>query len=369
MGEWVLDMKQLKAGIYCLCLLLGLCGAPLCTALLCAAPLCAEERPALEIAPLTQAHMDLLFDSLRSSSVLALPALKSSQEVDPNISGVWSGSKTKVSLSMSEVTLRFRRKVDELVAAAQTGKDLTHELLESFDVVVKATPYRVELRHSHAESAYDSEGLWVPAQSTKPKTLAPFISGQKDSGVYIAVLPIANRDSEWAAYVCPRKTTQERGRAAVRLSPSMYELFEAKVSVAAEADVRMSTAGQEGKVKVSLDLSKDLPPSSLAEDESVSTAPRALFKYKPEAPSDFFRFKPQNNVQQGALVMVEMHNKAGYVRRQFFSRYLYIHKTEEQTGFPVFVGSKRATTDTGECYVVVEQASSWTEYDKKPATF
>jgi hypothetical protein len=330
----------------------------------CPGWLCAEGRPALEIAPLTQAHKDILVDSLRSSSVLVLPPVETSQVVDSKISGIWAGSKVKVSLSMGEVTLRFRRKVEELIAATEAGQDLTRDSLESFELVVNALPYRMELRHSNPESSYDAQGVWAPLESRKPQTLVPFIPGQKNSGVYVGVLPTAKRNDQWAVFVCPRKTTLDRKTGAVGLAPSIYELFEAKLNVSAEAEAVMSTGGQEGRIKASLDLSKDLPPSSSVEDESVSAVPRALIKYKPQNPFDFFRFKPHTDVQQGVLVTVEMQNKVGYVRKQRFARYLYIHRTEEPTGVPVFLGKSRAISDTGECYVVAEQATSWTTYDK-----
>ena len=324
----------------------------------------ADDRPALEIAPLTQVHKDILVDSLRSSALLELPPVETSQVVSSKVSGIWAGSKVNVSLSMSEVTLRFRRKVDELIAATEAGQDLTRESLESFEFVVRALPHRIELRHSAPENFRDAQGVWIPLDSRRPQTVVPFISGQKNSGVYIAVLPTAKREDQWGVFVCPRKTTQDRKTGAVGLAPSIYELFEAKVGVAAEVGAVMSTGGQEGRIKASLDLSKDLPPSGSVEDESLSAAPRALVKYKPQYPFDFFRFKPHTDVQQGALVTVEMQNKAGYVRTQRFSRYLYIHRSEEQTGVPVYLGKTRAHTDAGECYVLAEQASSWTTYDK-----
>jgi hypothetical protein len=328
-----------------------------------------EERPALEIAPLTQLQEDILFDSLRSDAVLALPALKTSQVVDPNIAGVWAGSKTSVVMKMSEVTLRFRRKVEELVAAAQTGKDLTNELLESFELVLRAQAERIELRHSHSERQYDSQGVWVPIRSRHPKTLVPFIPGKKGSGVYVAVLQTEDRDNNWGVFVCPRGVSREGTKKALHLNPSYYELFEAKVGMEVDAEVRRSTSGQPGRVKVTLDLSSGLPPSRVATDESISALPRGLVKYKPKLAFDFFKFKPNTSVQQGALVTAELHNKAGYLRRQFFSRYLYLHRTQEQTGVPVFLIEGRAVNDTGECYVVVEQANSWMEYDKVPASF
>jgi hypothetical protein len=331
---------------------------------ICTGSLCAEEPHALDIAPLTQAQNDILVDSLRSSAVLALPPLETSQVVDPNISGIWAGSKVNVSLSLGEVSLRFRRKVDELVAATQAGQDLTRESLESLELVVHAKPYRMELRHSNPESVSDAQGVWVPLETHRPQTVVPFIAGQKNSGLYVAVLPTAKRIDQWAVFVCPRKVTFERKTGALGLSPSVYELFEAKVSAAAEAEAVMSTGGQEGRMKVSLHVSKDLPPSSATEDEAVSAVPRVQIKYKPQSPFDFFRFKPHTDVQQGILLMLEMQNKVGYVRKQHFSRYLYIHRTEEQTGVPVFYGNKRATADTGECYVLVEQANSWASYDK-----
>ncbi len=324
----------------------------------------AQEQPALEITPLTQAQNDILLDSLRSSAVLELPPSHVSQVVDPNISGMWAGSKTVASLSMGEVTLRFRRKLDELLAATQIGQDLARESLESFELVVNALSYRMELQHSHPASPQDAKGIWVPLDSRKQQTLVPFISGQKNSGVYVGVLPTESRDNQWAVFVCPRKTTVERKSGAIVLGPSLYELFEAKVSVAAQAEAVMSTGGQEGSIKAVLSLSKDLPPSSTFEDESISAAPRVLIKYKPESPFDYFRFKPHMHVQQGASVAIEMQNKVGYRRKQYFSRYLYLHRTEEPTGVPVFVGNKRAASDTGECYVVVEQANSWATYDK-----
>jgi hypothetical protein len=97
--------------------------------------------------------------------------------------------------------------------------------------------------------------------------------------------------------------------------------------------------------------------------------PSASIEYAPATTFDSFRFAPFNDVQQGIVTLVEMQNKAGYIRRQFFTHQRMIHKTEEPSAVSLVIKGHRVSNDIGECYIIIEQKYSWTTYDKQPPTF
>lgn len=337
-------------------------------------PVQAEESGIAEIPPLSQEQVDLLFDSLRANTWLRLPPGKVSQQVDPNLAGLWAGSKVNVSTDIDPIVLRFRRKVEALVGAAQQGSNLTEETLESFDITITARAGRTEelgvlrIRHSHPGSPKEAEGVAVSARPNEPQTLVPFMYGRLETSIYAAILPFERINEQWGVFICPRRLERTRD-GAFALTPSVYELYEVKLTGRASADATMSTGGQPGRVAINFSRSKELPPSSLTEDHSVSALPRAFITYKPTEPFDFFRFKPLRSIQQGLIVSVTMQSKIGYVRKKSFARAVYVHLVEEPMGVPVFVEKRRAVTDNGECYIVFEQDYSWMEYDKQTPNF
>ena len=332
--------------------------------LCCISAAFADEEGIIEPPALSQHQVDLLFDSLRSSSDLKFPPLHTSQSVDPNIVGIWAGSRSIIESSVGPVVLRFRRRVEELVAAAKSGSSLGSETLESFDLTIKTDPYLVSLAHSHPENAYDAKGLKIPYRGPERQTVAPFIPGFRNSGMYVAVLATQEDQDNWGVFVCPRTVGRDPKRGLV-FKPSMYELSEVKVEIKARADIEMSTAGAEGLVRVFLARSKDLPPTAIVKDEVKSTRPWIQLEYRPKGPFDFFRFKPHSDVQESLQFAVRMENKVGYIRDQFFSRTIYFHKTDEPMGVPVFYGRTRPAADNGECYIVAYHGYSWAEYGRK----
>jgi len=328
----------------------------------------AEKTSVIEVPPLSSSQIDLLFDSLRSSTPLRLVASDVAPAVDPNVSGIWAGSKVSITSAVNEVVLRFRRKIEKLVAAAQGVGAMSAQTLESFDLTVRITERQTRLSHSHPASEADARGLSIDFFQLKPQTVAPFIPGVKGSGAYVAVLPTSNSSEQWGVFVCPRDVRSDPKRGLV-FDPSVYELSEVKVRVVGRVEAQMSTAGNEGQMRTSVALSRDLPPSSLVSDEVKSARPWLQLEYRPKTDFEFFRFKPHSDVQQVLSFYVQMHNRAGHIRNQVFKRIVYVHRTEDPIGIPVFYGRTRPATDNGECYIVANHAYSRIEYDKRPVDF
>ena len=329
-----------------------------------------KEQLRMTLPPLTDEQVDLFLDSLRSSIPLRFPPPHESQRVDSNISGLFAGSQVKISTDISRIVLRFRRRTEDLLAAANTQDYDPNTLLESFDVTINLSDSWLELQHSNPELRRDFDGFRIRLDRKMKESMSPFVRGQKESAVYYGIPPYSDASELFGILVCPRRVTKATlagGLSGVALLPSPYELSEVMIMPDAKAEAVMSTAGQLGKTGTYLELTDALPPSRFFEDVSISSMPRAGTYYKPISPIDFFRYAPANAVQQGILMRVEMTNKAGYQRVQRFGEGVFIRKFQEPPPINVVADGKRVASDNGDCYIVVDHRYSWVTYEKLPS--
>ena len=322
-------------------------------------------------APATVEQVDQFIDSIRSHVALDTPPQNVSQNIDGAIAGLWAGSKVKVDSMLGPLVLRFRPKTQALLELGDAGDVSGSALLESFEITLTPEEERLRIEHSHVADRRDAGGFYARIDRLKDPTRLAFVEGQKDSGFYMAVPIARNPITNWGIFICPRRFVGQdaKNNLGIELKPSSYELSEAFFKLDLNAQATMATAGQKGRVTVEALISPGLPPAKVGRDEAVSTLPAAGVSYLPSMPFDFFRFAPFKDVQQGVVTLVEMQNKAGYIRRQYFSHQRMIHKTEEPTPVNLVVRRRQLTNDSGECYVIIEQRYSWMTYDKKPPTF
>lgn len=343
-------------------------------AVILVAPLRAQSEDAQDplFAPLGVPQIDDFIDAIRSNVRLNTPPQHVTQAVDGDIAGIWAGSKSKVESLFGDLTLRFRPKTEALLSSGSPGEPAGSKFLDWFDLKVSVQEGRMFIEHSAVAGRRDAARLVTRFDREKDPTRLAFIPGQKGSGVYIAV-PIAKSPAtNWGIFVCPREASGlEKGGSGTgfELSPSSYELSEASFSAQASADGTMATSGPKGRIKVVMNVSKGLPQPKVPVDEAVSILPNARVLYVPDTAFDFYRVAPFSDVQQGIVSMIEMQNRAGYIRRQFFSHQRLIHKSDEPTPVKLVVNRRQLTNDRGECYIVIEQSYSWMEYDKQPASF
>jgi hypothetical protein len=323
--------------------------------------------------PLTQDQYDTFLDSLRSRTPLKFPPHKASQKVDSATAGVWAGSKEKVESIGSKIVLRFRRKTAELVSPSMTGGVAGDQLLESWDLFLDLKEGWLFIKHGSPARAQDIDGLRAKVDTTKFGTRTPFIRGARDANLYMAIPPYEDYTTTWGLLVCPRRLVRESaselGVPEYVLGPSPYELSEASFDFQMRGDGLMSTAGQEGRTAMWLQTSSNLPRGAYNFDESVSSMPKVSVYYKPREAVDFFRFAPYDEIQEGALLTSQMHNRAGYLRRHMFAHVFHVKKMIEPSPVKVVAEGKKVVRDEGECYVVLMNKYSWMEYAKKVATF
>lgn len=321
--------------------------------------------------PLTVDQLDQFIDSVRSSVHLNTPRQHESQIVDSTTSGLWAGSKTKVNSTLGALTLTFRPKMQALLDLANAGDSTGSALLESFEITVRPEPERLFVKHSNVLDRHDQSGFYARLDRLKGATPLSFVGGQKQSGVYFAIPVPTDPSSNWGLFICPRHVgdIHYTGGKGIELTQSSYELSEAAFTLSADASGIPATAGQRGRAKVQMFVSAGLPQPKVPVDEAVSTMPSALIEYSPATPFDSFRFAPFSDVQQGIVTLVEMQNKAGYIRRQFFAHQRMIHKTDEPSPVSLVIKRQRVSNDIGECYIIIEQKYSWSTYDKQPASF
>lgn len=321
--------------------------------------------------PLSADQLDQFIDSVRSSVHLDTPKQHQSQLVDATTSGLWAGSKTKVNSTLGALKLTFRPKMQALLDLANAGDSTGSALLESFEITIRPEPERLFVKHSDVLDRHDQSGFYARLDRLKGATPLSFVGGQKQSGVYFAIPVPTEPTNNWGLFICPRHVgdIHYTGGKGIELKPSAYELSEAAFTLYAEASGTPATAGQRGRAKVQMFLSSGLPQPKVPVDDAVSTMPSALIEYAPATPFDSFRFAPFSDVQQGIVTLVEMQNKAGYIRRQFFAHQRMIHKTDEPSPVSLVIKRQRVSNDIGECYIIIEQKYSWTTYDKQPASF
>jgi hypothetical protein len=329
------------------------------------------EQPRVVIEPLSEEQIDTFLDSIRSRNPFALTPPHTSDKIDPNLGSLWSGSTVTAQSDIREIVLRFRRRTEDLLAAANSSTYDPNQLLESFDITIDPSNRWLSYVHSHPERRQDVSGLQTRVDRPMLDTLSPFIRGQRESGVYYVIPPFEDTSKLWGVLVCPRRVVKAKlpgGLSGVGLEPSPYELSEVKFTSSAEAQVTMSTAGQKGRAQTLLKVSKGLPDSRFFVDTSVSTLPRAVIEYKPLMPADFFRFAPHSMVQEGLELEVEMTTKAGYRKVQHFGQAIYLRKFTEPPPTTVVAEGKRVVSDSGDCYIVMDFSYSWTTYSKVDAS-
>jgi hypothetical protein len=328
----------------------------------------AEPIPKVVFSPITQEQLDLFLDSVRTANPLDIPPPRKNDSVDPNLAGFWAGSKVEVFSDIRQITLRFRRRIDELLAASKTNDYDTNTLLEAFDIIVDPSERWLTVTHSHQVDKQRSDGLRVRIDRPARESVSPFLKGQGESSAYFVIPPFKDGASLWGMFVCPRRMVQARlpgGLSGVVLSSSPYELSEVKFELQARADAVMSTAGQDGEAKAELKVSKNLPESTFSTDTSISTVPKVSVHFKPATPIDFFRFAPYKEVQEGVQLSLALTNKAGYRRTQQVSHALYIQKFIEPPPITIVADRKRVVSDEGDCYVLMDFAYRWVEYSKE----
>jgi hypothetical protein len=329
------------------------------------------EQSRVVIEPLSEEQIDTFLDSIRSRAPFILTPPYTSDKIDPNLGMLWSGSTVSARSDIRDIVLRFRRRTEDLLAAANTKDYDPNLLLESFDISIDQNNRWISYVHSHPEGRKDAGELQTRVDRPMLDTLSPFIRGQRDSGVYYVIPPFEEPSKLWGVLVCPRRITKAKlpgGLSGVALEPSPYELSEVKFTASAEAEVTMSTAGQKGRAQTLLKISKGLPESRFFVDTSVSTLPRAVIEYKPLMPADFFRFAPHSMVQEGVKLEVEMSTKAGYQKVQHFAQAIYLRKFTEPPPTTVVAEGKRVVSDSGDCYIVMDFSYAWTTYSKVEPT-
>ena len=323
------------------------------------------------IKPTSINQIDRFMDAIRSSVPLIVPQENQSQQVRGDISGLWAGSITKVTSDFGPITLKFRPKTAALLEQGATGDSSGESLLENFQVVISQHGARVVVQHSEVENKHNLDGVHAYIDKLQDPTRTSFVRGRKQSGMYISIPIAQDYASGWGVYICPREFSYGVGvhGRVIDLKPSSYELSEASFEAEAKADGALATAGQKGRVIVNMEISAGLPTSDIVRDDAISTLPRATVIYIPKTKFEPFRFAPFNDVQQGVVSLVEMHTKAGYIRRQYFSHLRYLHKSEEPSPVNLVINRLRVERDTGECYILLEQRYSWTTYDKQAPPF
>lgn len=331
----------------------------------------AEDSQESLFKPATTSQIDQFIDTLRSSVPLAMPPQNTNEQVDGMTAGFWAGSKTKVVSSLGPLILRFRPKTDVLVKLGESGGVTENVVLDKFDVTLTLRETRILIEHSHFQDRQDAGGILARIDKLKDPTRSAFIPGIKQSGLYVSIPVARDPVNNWGVFVCPREISYETsgGTKKVVLSPSSYHLSEVFFTADLNAQATLATAGQKGRVSVDLFVSPGLPPTKGGHDEAISTVPSAGLLYAPNTPFDFFRFAPAESIQEGLVARVEMQNKAGYIRRNYFSHQRIIKKTDEPSPVSLVIGRSAVSRDTGECYIIFEQRYSWMTYDKQPANF
>lgn len=322
----------------------------------------------VSFSPLRQEVIDLVLDSIQSRSPLIIPPLKRSQQVHPNIAGIWAGAETQIDSTLGEVVLKFRPTAEARIGRHEAGK---RPFLDDFEITLAIRPRGLFIRHSHATKKGVQRGVEVAlSYNGYGPSMVDFIPGMRDSGAYIGIpgLDASLGDRIWSAYVCPREHLLRPSKTSVdgvalELLTSPYELSEVKVDYKAELQARIPAEFREERLKIHAAYSAHLPKSSVNSDEVRGLSPTLYMPYKPQQPFSFFYFQPAKSIQEGLLAMVEMENPVGYVRRQYFSDVTYVQRVDDSSPVPITVKGLVPHRDEGSCYLVLMQKSVWSEYD------
>jgi len=327
----------------------------------------------VQFPPMTRDAIDYFFDSLRSGSHFQPPPLRQSQQVPNNVVGIWAGVRSSFETTNSAITLRFRPSAEAKLERAQ-HKSGSIGLVESFDVTLELKEMDFLIRHQLAEHKLARAGLIVGLKEAKLNpVLTEFVKGYQDAGIYFAWPPVLRSSTHkaWSLLVCPRmpKLVQPRRSedARLELHKSPYELREVNFALSATAHARIPPTDRPERIAVTMFASENLPRAKLNKDEVKSLSPNLEVPYRADAPFDFFKIPPLvGHVQEGVLTRIETENPAGYIRRQYHSHVVYVHRLDEPSPVPVIIGERRAARDEGTCYIVAVQRSTWNHYDRAP---
>ncbi len=333
----------------------------------------ADDVPRVSFSPMTQDEIDRFRDGLKNNVPLVPIPPKTSQQVEPNIEGIWAGSSTEVSTSIGEVVLRFRPSTEELLARSITTENASNALLEYVDLKMAFEDRHIVFVHSHPQDGREVGGFKAKLKRKDHPTRVKMILGQRDSGMYVAVPPLSEPTQLWGLYICPRmiqyQSVGRTGTRVMKLENSPYQLSEVKVTADAVGSAILEASRGKARAAVTLQLSDGLPESLSPSDVSISAVAEPKVRYRPKVPFEFSHFAPRTDVQQGVNVVVEFQNRAGKIRRQNFSHVVSVHKSNEPSPVAVQVHGGRPTADIGQCYIVQVQRYSWKEYDSGEVNF
>lgn len=336
-------------------------------------PLSAQEvsptsTPGVIFEPLSSERLDTFYGSLRAHTVFSLPESHPTPVVDPLISGIWAGSSTDFESQLGEVTLRFRPRVE-----ARLTSDA---LAESVDVRVAIVPKGLSITHTLAQNSIDRTGILAKFSSQRQSsTRTTFVPGESQSGMYFSVPPMfaVGAQRAWGVLVCPRELKVTRvspaGHGYIELLPSPYELTEWNVSLSARVNATVSSASDKQRLSARLGVSGDLPEPITGADEVISKAPTIALSYRPAREFDFIKFAPKSHAEEGVRATIEMQNKAGYLRRQYFEHVVHVLKSTEPSPISVIVNATQPRKNEGVCYVLISTREAWKEFERQPTRF
>ncbi len=319
--------------------------------------------------PLTEAELDVFRDSLRVGHPFAPVVTEVQEDVDDAGLAMWAGSRTTVESDVDSVVLRFAPKVDGLTELSKTIANPAATPLPSFDVQISLKNNRFELQHSAGDRRSGGGfGMLIDQQNA---VRSAFVGGEQGSSLYAAIPLIADGDLGWGVLLCPRVVSQvRRGRSNVPiLAPSVYGLSEVKAIVSVRGDARVSTAGAEGRSRISAAVTQGFPAPRPDYDQASSALPQVDLYYNPGNKTPFFSLLGLAGRQEGVRMLVEMQNAAGYVRRQYFLQAILIQRIHEAALAQVSVEGRNVESDEGECYVVIVRRHRWSTYGREKPLF
>jgi hypothetical protein len=325
----------------------------------------------VQFPPLTRAVVDYFFDRLRAGSRFDLAPLRQSQQVPNNIVGIWAGVRSSVESHVGVITLRFRPSDEARLAQVESGKSASF-LAESFDVEVELKQRELVIRHPLSQAPGPRLGMAVKLDDYRINpVLTEFVKGHRDAGIYFSWPPtsLASAHNAWSLLICPRTPKfVQRNRsedARLELHSSPYQLREVHFPLTAVARARIPPTDKPERVSVKMLASSNLPRAQQNSDEVRSLSPNIELPYRPATPFGFLKIPLiSGTLQEGLWTKIETENPAGYIRRQYHSHVVYVHRLQEPSPVPVIVGTHRAARDEGECYIVAVQRSVWNEYDR-----
>jgi hypothetical protein len=321
--------------------------------------------------PMSRQSIDYLFDSLRSGGAYQAPEPQTSQVVPSNVPGFWAGTRASLDSEVGAITLRFKP-TDQARLDSATSRNPAAALLDSVDVELSLDLGTFTIRPLKAENPTTRAGLVVKLLDSRiTPVLTEFVKGFNNSGMYFSWPPVTRAQARkaWSLLICPRvpRYVQERGTKYSRLEllRSPYELKEAYFSISGSVSSRMSPGEKPERIAITILPTGNMPKAGANRDEVRSLSPKLEVLYRPMSEFKFFKIPPlDGHVQEGILAKIETQNAAGYIRRQYQSHVVYIHRLDEPSPVPVIIGDYKAARDEGSCYIVSAQRNVWNEYDR-----